>query len=164
MPNEWAGMIKSEIIDLKIRLDSVERQLNELGYKSSPEGEGKDIYSRDSIFDREADWSQRDKLEAMDLVKATYSIREATKAMRGYLMLLDQAGLSKEQKKMVRDLEYAMMMIMKAATALNLLLKMQQLMAAGALGPSGILMYGIFAGGSMAASVAYGSKLSGGLV
>src|SRR5208283_1190750 len=56
-----------------------------------------------------------------DLVTATYSIHEATHAMRGYLMLLDQMGLSKDQKKMVRDLEYGMMMVSKLTMAMNIL-------------------------------------------
>lgn len=47
------------------------------------------------------------------LVQATYAIRTLSIAMRGYLQLVDQLGLSKDQKKMIREVENVMMMIMK---------------------------------------------------
>lgn len=93
------------------------------------------------------------------LVQATYAIRTASIAMRGYLMLLDQAGLSKDQKKLIMEVEQSLMAIMKLAQAVRIL---QGIMKLGSLtSPEGIFDL-ILMGGFASSSVAYGSKVQGG--
>lgn len=93
------------------------------------------------------------------LVQATYAIRTASNAMRGYLMLLDQAGLSKDQKKLIMEVENSLMAIMKLAQAVRIL---QGIMKLGSLtSPEGIFNL-ILMGGFASSSVAYGSKVQGG--
>ena len=93
------------------------------------------------------------------LVQATYAIRTASNAMRGYLMLLDQAGLSKDQKKLIMEVENSLMAIMKLAQAVRIL---QGIMKLGSLtSPEGIFDL-ILMGGFASSSVAYGSKVQGG--
>lgn len=100
-----------------------------------------------------------------DFVAATYSIHEATHAMRGYLMLVDQMGLSRDQKKMIRDLEYAMMMISKITMAMNILMSLESKVAeGGALAAPEIFLPLMVAGGLGSASIAYGMKLNGGQI
>lgn len=100
-----------------------------------------------------------------DFVAATYSIHEATHAMRGYLMLVDQMGLSRDQKKMIRDLEYAMMMITKITMAMNILMSLESKVAeGGALTAPEIFLPLMVAGGLGSASIAYGMKLNGGQI
>jgi len=89
------------------------------------------------------------------LINATYAFHEATHAMRGYLMLVDQMGLGKDQKKMVRDLEYIMMAIMKMATAIGMVGQM----IAGTMQPELLPIFLI--GGLMSAYVGYSSKVVG---
>lgn len=158
MPSEWGQMIKQEIIELKIRQTAMEAKLAELGHAATPTG--KDIYDRTSIFDGEEEWDKAHSKDfTMDLVHATYTIRTASTAMRGYMMLVDQMGLSKDQKKMIRELEYGAMMVMKAMVALQLF----NAARAAAGDPTAIFSL-IAGGGSLAASVAFGSKIQGGMV
>jgi len=96
------------------------------------------------------------------LMESTYSVRMAATALRGYMMLLDQAGLSRNQKEAVRELEYIMMAAMKAAQTIKLLILAYQTMAAAeAVTPMG-LFYLALAGGVGAASIAYSNKTLGG--
>jgi hypothetical protein len=90
-----------------------------------------------------------------DMVKATYAFKTAAIAAKGYLMLLDQMGLSPDQKKMVKELEYGMMAVMKAAQAVAI---GKGIMEAATLNPMAILTLGGYAAGS----IAYTSKLTGG--
>ena len=157
MAMSWAAIIKADIIDIKIRMSAIEAKLDELGAKATPDKapEAKEDTGFGSGEEKTGDSS-------MDLVHATYTIRTASTSMRGYLMLLDQAGLNKDQKRMIRELEYGMMMINKAATSIKLFMLAQATLAAGA-GPLG-MAYLVFAGGTTAASMAYGMKLSGGMI
>lgn len=133
-------------------------------------GKGSDFSSVSDYLDESQSAEEYDKLLAKipdiesegkggmsteDLVAATYAIHEATHAMRGYLMLVDQLGLSKDQKKMVRDLEYIMMSIMKLATAISLVTQMIE----GTLAPEALPIF--LVGGLMSASIGYGMKVSG---
>lgn len=170
--DSWGIMIKQEIIDLKIRMSAIEAQLKDMGAQTTPSGgistgggRGRDVFGHGetSIFDREAEWDEAHQRDTTtDLVHATYTIRSASTAMRGYMMMVDQAGLSKDQKKMIREMEYTAMMALKAATAIQYAAKAMELAQAGTLtGPLGA-MYAVLTGGSIAASVAFGSKLGGG--
>jgi hypothetical protein len=98
---------------------------------------------------------EKQGMSTEDLVNATYAIHQAAHAMRGYLMLVDQLGLSKDQKKMVRDLEYIVMAVMKLATAISLVSKMVE----GTLAPEAMPIF--LVGGLMSASIGYGMKVSG---
>jgi hypothetical protein len=168
--DKWSKGIKEEIIDMKLEITALKAQIKAMG-APVPEAKAmrgsnpyRNIYGNESIFDRGSIWKDQNSKDYIDgMVKATYSIREASTAMRGYMMLLDQAGLSRDQKKMVKDVENGMMMIMKMATTLQYIIKLQQLAAASEFGPVGYI-YMIMIGGSMAASIAYGSKLTGGSV
>jgi hypothetical protein len=160
MPSEWAMMIKQEIIDIKIRLTALESKLENIAGKPledikagvPSEGIGPEVAGRAYT-----------PTVAEELVEATYTIRQASMAMRGYLMLLDEAGLNKDQKKMVKELEEAMMMMMKLMTTIRMLQLAYQALTAAELGPMGFV-YLAFAGGTFSASLAYGSKLTGGMV
>ena len=161
MPNEWASMIKQEIIDIKIRMTSIEAQMKDLGLQSTPTT--KDIYSRESIFDREGEWDEAHaKDHTSELVSATYTIKTTAIALRGYMMLLDQLGLSRDQKKVIREMEYVMMMAMKVVQAIRIMQTSQAIaeLASGIFTWKGVLDLGI-AGGNMAAGVAYGAKFGG---
>jgi len=155
----WAQMIKAEIVELKIRMSAIESKLSEMGIEGTavrpPEAVGERI---EGAFARGEDLDTTTR----DLVKATYVIRSTAVAMRGYLMLLDQAGLSRNQKEMVRELEYIMMAAMKAAQTIKLLILAYQTMAAAeAVTPMGVF-YLALAGGVGAASIAYSNKTLGG--
>ena len=96
-----------------------------------------------------------------DLINATYTFREAAHSMRGYLMLLDQLGLSKDQKKLIRDLEYIMMMVSKIGITINFVMKAAELAEAPETMGASLLPL-IFGGGTGSAAIAYGMKTLGG--
>ena len=109
---------------------------------------------RTKITDIESEITGKEGLSTEDLVHVTYAIHEATHAMRGYLMFLDQLGLSKDQKHLIRELEYFVMMITKLTTAILVIAGMME---------AGFTPLGIFvAGGMGAASLGYGMKIAGG--
>jgi transcriptional regulator of aromatic amino acid metabolism len=178
--DSWSKGIKAEIIDMKLRITGLEALVKTLGapVASAQSGKGQSAASMDKIYNEYVDESVDELTEQAtskytgnneyldNMVRASYSIREASTAMRGYLMLLDQAGLNKDQKKMIRDLENGMMSVMKFANALKYALELKKMwdmaqLAGGAIGPQGIIM-AIIGGGAMAASLAFGSKVSGG--
>jgi hypothetical protein len=107
----------------------------------------------DKMGNMEGDDTESNSLD--NLISATYAFHSATHAMRGYLMLVDQLGLSKDQKKMVRDLEYVMMAIMKLTMAISMIGEMM----AGTLQPELLPIF--LVGGLMSASVGYSSKVVG---
>jgi hypothetical protein len=111
----------------------------------------------------EREEEEKGRFTTEDLVGATYALHETTHAMRGYLMLLDQMGLNKDQKKMVRDLEYAMMLVTKLTTAMNILISLETKAAAGeAISAPELFLPLFIAGGMGSASFGYAHKLSGG--
>ena len=98
-----------------------------------------------------------------DLVETTYAFKEVSHAMRGYLLLVDQLGLSRDQKKMVRDMEYAMMAVMKLTSAIMILARVEETMAAGESMAMPELFLPLFVvGGLGSAAMGYGHKLSAG--
>ena len=96
-----------------------------------------------------------------DIKHGTYFIQSATIAMRGYLMLLSEAGLSKDQKKMIAQLETAMMMVMKIAATVQIAAGVIKLAMSEGLDPRGWIQV-IMSGGYAASAMAYGSKTMGG--
>jgi hypothetical protein len=164
LSSSWATMIKGEIIDLKLRMTALEAAIREAsGAVSGTKEFGGEVdesgFPTGPVkligFDKDI------KSTAQELVEATYTIKSAAIAMRGYLMLLDQAGLSRDQKKMIREIEYGMMMVMKLAQTIKILMTAELFSRAAMGDPTAFLQIGI-AGGYLASSLAYGSKVSGG--
>ena len=113
------------------------------------------------ITDIEAD-PEKSGMSTEDIKQGTYYIQSATIAMRGYLMLLGQAGLSKDQKKMIAQLETAMMMVMKIAATVQIAAGVIKLaMSPVGLDPLGWVQV-IMGGGYAASAMAYGAKTAGG--
>jgi len=144
----WAEMIKNEIILIKQRLTAIENTLGEMKGRTGavgpvkPEGEpGEDIYAPINIY---------------EVLVAT---AQARRALYGYSMLLQQMGLSKEQKMLIRELEQTTSMVLRLTQAINLMM-----MAAKALETSSpwAIPFLILAGGMFAATLGYGMKLGGG--
>lgn len=96
-----------------------------------------------------------------NIKQSSYAIQQATIAMRGYLMLLQQLGLSKDQKKMISELQTAMMMVMKIAATISVVQGLMELSATGGLDPTAWIQI-VMAGGYASSSLAYGSKTVGG--
>ena len=92
----------------------------------------------------------------LDLASATYAIRQASTSIRGYAMLLDQMGLSKDQKKMIKEIENVTMVVTKLITAI----KVAGLMIGAGTGTPMGLFYAFAVGGELAATAGYGSKIS----
>ena len=160
MPSEWGAMIKAELVDLKVRVTALEEHLTALSHgagESTPSG----VTGETPIGEGPSPSETISMAE--QLKEATYTIRQATTSMRGYMMLLDQMGLSKDQKKMIKQMEETMMMIMKIMTTIRIMSLAIEAATTPAMGPYAPL-YALFAGGTMAASMAYGSKLTGGSV
>lgn len=173
MPSSWADQIKTDILDLKMRVTALETQVNSmrdgiLGAASKPvvfkDTKSSDfttgnITSETDLLKqyKDANGNTNFNQMSMDLVAATYSIRTASTAMKGYLMLLNQAGLSEDQNALVRDLEYVNMAIIKVMTTIKLFQ-----LAISATNPYMLLFYLFAAGGTIASSVAYGNKVTGG--
>jgi len=177
--NTFGQNIKAEIMEFRGRLDSLEAQMRTLAQGSgtanvnpsiteepdeNPDGSG-DFIDGKFYKDIEPE-TENVKNYSEEVMKATYLLHEAATAVRGYGQLLTEMGLSKDQKKMVHELEEGMMMALKFASMLRLLLKAQEEFdvaeAAGeAMGPLGYLEI-ILAGGMGAASMSYGMKLTGG--
>lgn len=102
------------------------------------------------------------KFSAENIKQSSYYIQQATISMRGYLMLLEQAGLSKDQKKMIGELETAMMAIMKIAATITVIQGIMTLASGPAgLGSKGIIQL-IMGGGYASSAMAYGMKTIGG--
>jgi hypothetical protein len=116
-------------------------------------GEGVDKFFDKYLSSGKSNFQQM----SLDLAQATYSIRTAETAAKGYLMVVGQLGLSADQKAMVRDLEQINMAVMKVMATI----KMLQL-ALASTNPYMMAFYLFSAGGTAAASLAYGNKVSGG--
>jgi len=99
-------------------------------------------------------------MSSAKIQQGTYAIQQATISMRGYLMLLGEAGLSKDQKKMVAQLETSMMMVMKIAATINVAMGLMKLAASGGLDPTAYMQV-IMGGGYAASAIAYGMKTTG---
>lgn len=164
--NSWAEHIKADILNLKMRVTALETQVNAmkegmLGSNTSTvksagsSGTGSSLEKLSGGSDSKGN-TNFEQL-SLDLAKVTYSIRTAETAAKGYLMLIGQMGLSADQKAIVRDLENINMAVMKTMATI----KMLQL-ALASTNPYMMAFYLFSAGGTLAASVAYGNKVSGG--
>ena len=111
------------------------------------------------LTDLEGD-GEKEGMSIEDIKQGTYYIQSATIAMRGYLMALGEAGLSKNQKKMLSEVENAMMMIMKMSQVVSIASGLMS-MANPLTSPKGIVQL-VMAGGYAGATLAYGSKTMGG--
>jgi hypothetical protein len=169
--NSWGIMIKQEIMAIKGRLDAIESQLKTL--QTSGGGSTQDSSANDGSTTEETDGSamplkgadfketaENAKSASAATMEATYALNQATISMRGYSTLLSEMGLSKDQKRMISELNESMMMIQKAASTLKLLQAAQVAFEAES-GPIGWLML-LFAGGTAASGIAYGGKVSAG--
>jgi hypothetical protein len=165
--SNWSDKVSYELIELRQQIDAINAKLsamtaNQSG-KSGPEateatqpeskGYGEDTFP--TGLPKMGKGFEESEFTTDDLVSATYALQTATIAARGYLMLLDQMGLSKDQKAMVRELEMGLMAVMKAAQAISLA---KGIIEATSLNPMAILTLGGYA----TSSIAYMNKLGGG--
>lgn len=174
--NTFGQNVKSELMEFRGRITALEQEIATLqgGMQKSPEIDLSQVdESGFPTFDPStAKITDHDienvKSYSEQVMEATYLMHEAATATRGYMLLLTQAGLSKEQKKVVHELEDVMMMALKVGSTIRLLMKAQEAFNAAELAGASISPLGMFevavAGGMLAASVGYGSKLRGGEV
>ena len=163
--------IKAEMMEFRGRLDAIESLLKTMGSGGSTGtststgtvefgGEvGEDAFPTGPVEVKEAA-AENVKSYSQSVMEATYLVREATISVRGYGMLLDQMGLSRDQKRMVHQIEEGMMMVHKFIQAMKLL-QAAQIAFEAEEGPLGWLEIAL-AGGLGAASIAYASKLRSG--
>lgn len=184
----FASNIKHEMMEFRARIDALEAMVRNMGTSGGSGGTAETGATGESEGTTETNWKGIFRSEggpvsqaqgsagdtaqeigkATDNIKsytdsvvdATYLIREASIAMRGYGMMLDQMGISKDQKKMVHEMEETMMMIHKMIQTIHLLEAANTAFEAGQ-GPLGILEIGL-AGGVFAGSMAYGNKVIAG--
>ena len=174
--NEWTNTIDTNLLQIHMDLAVIAARLNILQggtrgaggtqagqpLEEGPEGRtGEEVEGQFYPDVEPAESTEQLGTQTAGLVQATYAIRTATIAMRGYLMLLDQMHLSRDQKKMIMELQNVMMMVMKAAQVLRILEMVSKGLEAGTLGTMGIFDV-ILMGGFGAASIAYGSKIGAG--
>jgi hypothetical protein len=174
--NPWSILIKQEIMAIKGRLDAIESQMKTLqtsgsgssgSTDSSSENDGSIVEETDgnSMPIKGNDFketTENAKSASAATMEATYALNQASISMRGYSTLLSEMGLSKDQKRMLAQLNETMMMIQKVASTLKLLEAAQAAFEAGS-GPIGWLELA-FAGGTAASGIAYGSKVTSGNV
>jgi hypothetical protein len=175
LAKEWALQIKADILDLKSRVTILEAKISTMEHVPTPEGTtglgGKELKAESgdisdlmgSMGDSPSSNSDSTVDKAgIDLAKATGLIRESAVAFRGYGLLLDQFGLSRDQKKLIQQIMDTMMMVMKLITAIKIA-KLAMSTIAGGATPLGIF-YTVIAGGMTASSLGYASKsMSGGV-
>jgi hypothetical protein len=179
--SSWAQMIKAEIIELKIRMSALEAKLAEVSQAGGPSTTTQSPHDVSDIreltptsfthekgtealtdIEQVAQLSGKDREDLMkDFVEFTSQARMATISMRGYIMLLDQAGLSKDSKKALRQIQEIMLAVQKAIVTIKLFSEalLIPMMAGTAIEPLNVLML-LMAGGTMAGSMAYTSKVS----
>jgi hypothetical protein len=171
--------VKAELMEFRGRIEALEaaqRMISQGGVSAAPQTpvdtenvdeSGFPTFDPSHVimkgFDKETD---NVKSYSQSVMEATYLMHEAATATRGYAQLLTEMGLSKDQKKMLHELEQAMMMFLKMGSMLRLLIKAQEEFdaaeAAGeAMGPLGWLEI-ILAGGMGSASLGYGMRLKAG--
>jgi hypothetical protein len=172
MGSDWSNRIDANLAAIHADLAMIAEKLNKIPMGKLAGADKKDLSEEDiqvggsyTLKELKSAGFEDIKSFTQDLVEATYAIKTATIAMRGYTMLIGQAGLSKDQKAMIRELEYAMMATMKAAQAIMLLMKSQAIaeLMSGPLTWKGAMDLAII-GGYSASSLAYSSKIVGGRV
>ena len=171
--NSFGANVKHELMEFRARIEALEAQMKTMstggtaatGTATGEEGVTEPTATGSgSPAEKAAEIGKAtDNIKAYtdSVVDATYLIREGSIAMRGYGMLLDQMGLSHEQKQAIHEMEEFMMMFHKLIQTLHLLEAANVAFEAGQ-GPLGMLEIAL-AGGVFAGSMAYGSKVIGGL-
>jgi hypothetical protein len=149
--NQYLYEIKADILDLKQRVTILETLVKSLNGGTPLPKTGKG--SKD---DEDGEGKSKIGMNTQMLVQATYAIRETTTAMRGYLMLLDQMNLSRDQKKAIKQIEDMSMTVLKIASAVKLAMAAVTMSANPAMGVLNMAL----AGGMMASSVAFANKIT----
>jgi len=148
--SKFIDKVDFELQELRSHVERLDAELQQL------------IQGREGIT-REGREEQISSTTSETLMQATYAIRSTAIAMRGYLMLIDQMGLPRDAKRMIREIEYIMMMIMKLSQTIKLLQLAQGLLTVSMGDPRGLL-YLFLAGGYGMAGIAYANKTMGGTV
>ena len=164
--NTWKDKVQFELIEIRTRIEMIESKLSGLGiptqaseykhsfeemgagyafYISSHEGKVPDIKIKD--------YSPQNIYQVMSLVAG------ARRAVYGYAMLLNEMGLSKDQKVLVRQIQQTIGMILRLVQTVRIMMVAMEAISVGS--PWGI-PFTIIGGGTFAASIAYGSRLGGG--
>jgi len=160
----WAQMIKQEIIDIKLRMSKIEAYIAVLGMGNitttetleaqrlfGEMGAGYTGYEYGGI-------EPRDEPTRSNLMEVLVLTAQARRAIFGYGQLLGEMGLDKDQKKMIRQIENTISMILRLTQAIKL---MREIQIIGLFTPIGAA-YGFLALGTLASSLYYGMKFSGG--
>jgi len=159
----WAQMIKQEIIDIKLRLSKIEAYIAVLGLENaSPEtlesqrlfGEMGAGYAGYEYRDIEP----KEEPTRSNLTEVLVLTMQTRRALFGYSQLLGELGLDKDQKKLLRQMESAISMILRLTQAIRM---MQEIQSVGLFTPMGAV-YGFLGIGVLASSLYYGSKFGGG--
>lgn len=168
----WGEVIKADIMNIKQRLTAVEVQIQALqqsgngnfsmgtnnGISSHPifgtvgdmTMQGNEFFSAyQSPSNSKDNWVQ-------DLVDSTYAIKTATIAVKGYTSALQNAGLSGDQKKLLKELAEIELAAGKALSAIQLIN-----VAMGTANPVKAAFTLIMAGGFAASGAVSASKISG---
>ena len=151
----WAEMIKQEIMDLKDRMSNIEVRLDELK-AALPTAAGV------SVMPGVAPTPETTTVETFtgpSLYEVIVLTAQARRALYGYAMLLSEMGLSKDQKQVVQQLQYVTSMVLRLIQTIKIL---QVAMDIAAISTPMAVPYLFLAGGTLAASMMYGSRLSGG--
>jgi hypothetical protein len=161
--NQYLYEIKADILDLKQRVTILETLVKSLNggtpiptATKGSTGEGGVAGSSSSSSGGSSGGGQIVGMNTQLLVQATYAIRETTTAMRGYLMLLDQMNISRDQKKAIKQIEDMSMTVLKIASAVKLAMAALTTAANPAMGVLNMAL----AGGMMASSVAFANKIT----
>jgi hypothetical protein len=182
----WSDKVDAELVEIRNRLDAIEAKLSNMGvntqgYNPNAPHENDDTstprqlmgYTQNRLHKQGEAFFKAYSDTGMDdeegesythkLMENTYLLNQATISIRGYSMLLEEMGLSKDQKRMLSELNEIMMMVQKVASTIRIL-SMFVGPEAIALGSAKGILNLILAGGVGAGSLAYGSKVSSGNV
>lgn len=176
--SNWGETIKADILECKMRITTLEARIDMIASQTNPlansiggDGAQGNIYldGVNAEFDRlerfMAQYREANNgfdFDALnrDLVMLTGVIRTATTALKGYVMLLQQFQIGKDNNEAIQNLNNVAMTAMK--TAATVMLAMEMIKMAMASNPAGAVFYAISMGGTLAASLSYGNKVSGG--
>ena len=153
--DSWSDKVNFELMEIRGRIESIEAQLKDLGAL-----EKKETAEKGTETDEETPEGREetgDKYAPHDIYDVLVLTARLRRALYGYTMLLSRMGLSRDHKKLVREIEYTISLVMRLVQTVQLLMAANAALSAGS--PMGLLFLAI-AGGTFAASVAYGSKLS----
>jgi hypothetical protein len=150
----WQQMIKQEIIMLKERVTLIEDYLREAGIGKDETGEK----TPSEVGVGEEGEGGTEGASVTSLTSVLVLTMQARRALFGYGKLLEEMGLSKDQKKTVKDLEYIGTIVLRLMQTIRLLQAATVALEAGSIYG---LPLAVIGGGTFAASLAYGMKLGG---